>query len=133
MSPEDFVTYEQALALKKLGFKEDCDYNYSEDKELYKYDYHSDYYSGTSSDYDLFAPTLAQVQKWLWRDKKLYVYADGAIFDKDYEKPSYYPFILDIVSEHDEIGISDFNHYPTPEEALSAGITECLKILEKEG
>ena len=60
----------------------------------------------------------------------MYVYADGDIFYKNYENPSYYPVILDVVEEHDEICISNFNHYDTPEEALSAGITECIKLLE---
>ena len=136
MNTEDFVTYEQSLALKKLGFDYDCDYNYSEDKELYKYDYHSDFYSDTSSDSDLPAPTLAQAQEWLREKKSLYTFADGGVFDKG-DRPIYYPVILDVANEHNEISTNDniennWNKYYTPEEALSAGITECLKLLEKE-
>ena len=143
MNAEDFVTYEQGLALKKLGFREKCLYHYNilnefvpnnfnaEDETVTVDDLYDSLNTNTLSNIVCDIPTLAQVQKWLRKEKNLYVYADGAVFDKNYEKPSYYPCILDVISEHDKIGISDFNHYLTPEEALSAGITECIKILKE--
>ena len=141
MNTEDFVTYEQSITLKKLGFNEKCLFYYGPDKVLYpNYTFSTDILritdlycscNDSTNNYPIDDPTLAQVQKWLRKEKNLYVYADGAVFDKNYEKPSYYPCILDVISEHDKIGISDFNHYLTPEEALSAGITECIKILKE--
>ena len=119
MNTEDFVTYEQALALKKLGFNYDCDYYYSEDKELYKYDYHTEYYNGSNN--DLPAPTLAQVQKWLRKEKKL------SIEPFSYRKTQW---IMDIIN----LGTMDcpgiWDKHTSYEEALSAGINECLKLLK---
>ena len=122
MNTEDFVTYEQALALKKLGFNYDCDYCYSEDKELYKYDYHTEYYNGSNN--DLPAPTLAQVQKWLRKEKGIYI-EPILIYDKFYtdcKSPSRGKYWA----------VEHRKYYLSYEDALSAGITECLKLLEKE-
>lgn len=127
MNKEDFVTYKQALALKKLGFDYNCDYNYSEDKELYKYDYHSDFYSDTSSDSDLPAPTLAQAQKWLRKEKNLYVCVEIDITDT--VNNIFYWTIYKLPYKKQ---IRKTRNFDSPEEALSAGITECLKLLENE-
>ena len=134
MNTEDFVTYEQALALKKLGFDYKCNHFYHlyDDEEVISV---SKVYENFNI-YDRMwsAPTLAQTQKWLREKKSLYTFADGGVFDKG-DRPIYYPVILDVANEHNEISTNDniennWNKYYTPEKALSAAITECLKLLE---
>ena len=120
MNKEDFVTYEQAVALKKLGFNYDCDYCYSEDKELYKYDYHTEYYTRISN--DISAPTLAQAQKWLRKTKKHHV--DSSCIDKDTWHYTITELIDNVIVVRNELEFSSY------EEALSVGITECIKLLE---
>ena len=135
MPIEDFVTYEQALALKKLGFKEECLYHY-------RYSIFSDnYYESADGAYvsDLYkshnsksyeknvicdAPTLAQAQKWLRKEKDYYIeprlFYDKLHTDcKSSTRGKYWQI------EHGK-------YYFSYEEALSAGITECLKLLENE-
>ena len=134
MNTEDFVTYEQALALKKLGFKEEC---------LFFYNVHGEFnpnsvYDGYSDVNDASrslnfqgrsklagdAPTLAQAQKWLREKKDIIVLSTCNL---DYENGhSWYWFVDKIFA------VEDLEHsYKTYEEALSAGITECIKLLEK--
>ena len=76
MSIEDFVTYEQAVKLKRLGFKEECLYYYDEYDTIFANCDDGDvsvddlYYSYNSKPSKLCdAPTLAQAQKW-FREKK---------------------------------------------------------------
>ena len=126
MNTEDFVTYSQAVALKKLGFNYDCDYCYSEDKELYKYDYYTEYYTGVNI--DISAPTLSQTQKWFRKEKGLYLMYGMGQDRKNNSKFSWY-----VTDNHGYI-VSDLASevvFNSPEEALSAGITKCIEFLEK--
>lgn len=133
MNKEDFVTYEQALALKKLGFNERCLYYYNANEQIVanERDYQEevsvkDLYISYNSEYTSYnridAPTLAQAQKW-FRQKGYSIEAMLCV-NKTYR--------CDIFSiedfRHVSFKIMDMTSY---EEALSAGITECLKLLEK--
>ena len=69
-------------------------------------------------------PTLAQAQKWLRKNKKIYVYVMPTIISLC-EK--YFFIIRTSNGEKWEIN----NNHDSPEEALSTGITECFKLLEK--
>ena len=136
MNTEDFVTYEQALALKKLGFIEYCLYSYhkgvfdtignsyrSED-EVYVEDLYISYnLLSKDKQYEDYvdAPTLAQVQKWL------------RVKHKQSIEPKYDTYqwwcCMTNMSTSDWYDLD--KSYSSYEEALSAGITECLKLLEK--
>ena len=84
MNTEDFVTYETALTLKKLGFREECLYYYKHHRLIpnefmndsgYYYILLKDLYRSMNSENpdqgDICdAPTLAQVQEWLRKEKK---------------------------------------------------------------
>lgn len=139
MNTEDFVTYEQALALKKLGFDEKCLFAYNENVTLIPHHYTCD---GTVYTTDLYcssnkhyykdkdfcdAPTLAHAQKWLIKEKKYYVNPDADISDV---------WLWEIVNLRNSNLIcmwnqpNQHNHYNSYEKALSAGITECLKMLK---
>lgn len=137
MNIEDFVTYEQALALKKLGFDERCLYYYNVNEQIVanERDYQEevsvkDLYISYNSEYTSYnridAPTLAQAQKWLRKEKNLCVCSEIDIVDTEDNK--YFWTIYKLPSKKQIWKTISFD---SPEEALSAGITECLKILEK--
>lgn len=139
MNKEDFVTYEQALALKKLGFKEPCLYFYELINTLIPNHYDSGdervFINKLLKNYNkkyqdikgiCDAPTLAQVQKWLRKEKNLYVCSEIDIVDTEDNK--YFWTIYKLPSKKQ---IWKTTNFDSPEEALSAGITECLKLLEK--
>lgn len=150
---ENFVTYEQALVLKKLGFNWPVNHRYfarhfqemipdEDDFEDYiKANTCYDNCNGTEFyvDYVISAPTLAQVQKRLRTEHKTFVTSDVCF--KDYYKgnfsnPKYQYITVDMRKNSRASRIeSDYNRgmlYNTPEEALSAGITECLEFLRNE-
>lgn len=138
MNSEDFVTYEQALALKKLRFREDCLYYYKSG-EIYPncgglsaiivddyYDVHNYKSDVTLCD----APTLAQAQKWLREVKELIICVEPRFYRG--RRPLVgYSFHINEKENRPFTYIESEAPSNTYEEALSAGITECIKILEK--
>ena len=122
MEKEDFVTYEQAEKLKELEFGELVFYCYTEGDETLKVGEEPiNWNNGVSF---LSAPTLAQVQKWLRKEKNLFV-EPRLFYDKfhtDCKSP--------LRSKYWEV--EHGKNYFSYEEALSAGINECIKLLENE-
>lgn len=126
---EDFVTYEQAISLKKLGFDLKVNHYYDDEGYIIEnlVDYSEEVPHGEYTSYDNFnyedvcsAPTLAQAQKWL--REKGYSIETMLCVDKTYRC--------------DIFRIEDFKHIsfkiidiPSYEKALSEGITECINIL----
>ena len=125
MEKEDFVTCEQAYTLKELGFDLHAEYYYSRFTGLTRAAVPNNFNADCLI---LSAPTLVQVQKWLLKNKSKFVNYYFSIGDGAYEKDGYGFTITDIRSYK---SVSNFITYDTPEEALSAGITECLKLLEQ--
>lgn len=140
MNTEDFATYEQAVALRKLGFDWKCTHYYYNEK-LYEYspksysyyfisfDFNYNEYLDSDLNEDLFedfisAPTLAQVQKWILKNKNYYVSPNWDI-DKDL-------WVVDIKTKDEiiEVLVDDNPFFSSYEEALLTGITECIKLLE---
>ena len=122
---EDFVTYEQAVKLKELGFDWDTIAFYLETVLITKI---INWHTTNATDLPIFsAPTLAQAQKWL-REKGI-------------EVMSYYDYTTKTwIFEVCEIGDPHFYGYhsddfglnkPTYEQALSAGIDQALKFLKE--
>lgn len=138
MSKEDFVTYEQALALKKLGFNEECLFHYEENNEIYpngttrnfgntfeitcKHLYRI-FNKDKSRPYYIDAPTLAQVQKWF---RSIGYSIEPLSVDKH---EWLCPIAVYKGDKRDTIKMP--NSYVSYEEALSAGITECIKLLDE--
>lgn len=127
---EDFTTYEQALVLKELGFNNYCDYRYSDSKELYRHDEFSEYFVNEESvNSDLFAPTLYQAHRWLYK-------TFGLLIVLSFNNTERWCFIIKhiVTSERTDY---DYNigrikkevNFTTPEEALSKAISECLKFI----
>lgn len=117
MDTEDFVTYEQALVLKKLGFREKCDYKYY--IPLSDNPIPNDLLANPNEHIE--APTLAQAQKWLRKEKQI----DIEINVYHLGHREYRPVIY---NNNDNAII--LRPYCSYEEALLAGITKCLELLE---
>ena len=118
---EEFVTYEQAVKLKELGFDWKCDYWYYNVTKCQVSVHGSDCF-----DFDNMtkSPTLAQVQKWLREVKKILILIDiRGINEKVFH---WKIFNSDIFWTYS----SDVN-FDTYEEALSVGIDKTLEILKE--
>lgn len=146
---EDFVTYEQAIVLKRLGFNMNVNHYYDNDGELVESlaDYNNeDSFNSQETAYDDFnhgycdeiscsAPTLAQVRKWILDNHKIFITSD--LYFKDYQQgnysnPEYIYIVVDMRRHNDAFRIHSDNKgmfFRTSEDAISAGIDECLKIL----
>ena len=133
----DFVTYEQAKDLKILGFRKKCLYHYNKDGILFSNSssngegsgiYVEDLecsYNKKDNEY-IDAPTIYHTQKWLAKEKKYYINPDPDFSDS---------WFVDIVN----LKNSDLIHlwnveglpkvYYSYEDALAAGITETIKLL----
>lgn len=123
---EDFVTYEQAVKLKALGFDWNCHTWYHWDNWC------GLTYSGMCENHNMFekcisGPSLYQVQKWL-REKNIEVMSYY-----DYTTKTWIYEVCEIGEPHscgyhsDDFGLNK----STYEEAISAGIDTALEIYFK--
>lgn len=130
---EDFVTYEQAIKLKELGFKYPCNHYYSLDGGLLHEETENDQtnYIYCNTKYLISAPTLAQAQKWLRETKTIEV---GSTYEIVVNSGWFF-YIKDLVSSWEDFydieKLNDGDYYPTYELALSAGIDKVLATLKK--
>ena len=148
MEHEDFVTYEQALRLKELGFDWkvracyrrklilDDNPHYTEPKFVHNdtmrkrwtTNYNDNRCGGGSGKYYYSAPTLAQAQKWL-REKEIEV---GVFGDFEGELPTgKWVWLIRKFNTHlfDTVFTEDDIRFDTYEKALSAGIDKALELL----
>ena len=121
MAQEDFVTYEQAVKLKELGFDWECDYVYYCDI-IVKYEQLHEINKKES----ISAPTLAQTQKWLREVKGVKVYVKPLFSSEEYEYWISFKFQMFNVGD-ERYGVEE-----TWEYALSEGINEAIKLVKKE-
>ncbi len=143
MTPEDYVSYPIALALKKAGFDEPCDHYYcafDNETDVRFWSIHpAQSQNGLRIPKDTVvadAPTLAQAQKWL-REKGIHISvnpymgydvdADGALYN---EYPSWGFELMDVASA-DFMNDAGGNH-TSYESALSAGIAAALELINNE-
>ena len=136
MTHEDFVNFEQAKALKELGFdwKVFFQFNYRT-KEIEPNEGNSYSEGGPFDTYDVLedvtkygcipAPTLAQAQKWL-REIKGKIIIPCVMHIENIMKYDFY--IAD-----EPIDLFDYSDgFDTYEQALSAGIDKALEFLKSE-
>lgn len=126
---EDFVTFEQAIKLKELGFKCPCNHYYSLDGGLLHEETENSQtnYIHCNSKYLISAPTLGQAQKWL-REKEIEV-GVSAEFDGELRTGQWVWLMREFTTHlFDTVFPEDIN-YDTYEEALSKGIDEALNYL----
>lgn len=112
---EDFVTFEQAVKLKELGFDWECISKYNEE---HKFVICAKFRDNNQSDWDISAPTLSQAQKWLREVKGIDVH-----YDYGRNKWTYYWGRRWSQALYEE-------EYDTPIDALSAGIDKVLEYLK---
>lgn len=117
MNTEDFVTYQQAVKLKELGFSEAVNHYYVDGFDTVRFN--PNYFDYSKSENLISAPTIWETWKWLRVEKDLYV-------EPQFMKMDAYTY--EILSSHGLHKI-DFTVYNSPEEAISEGITECLGLL----
>lgn len=132
MCTEDYVTLEVARLLKEKGFKEMCHaywWVYKNLNRLDNYDYRftKEWLEANHECYDevLLAPTLYEAQKWLRKEKGLYV-------EVSYMTGDYYIYDILTIPQHDLVGLNEPRHFSYPntyEEVLNAGIFEALKLI----
>jgi hypothetical protein len=109
---KEFIKYEQALALKELGFNEPCFATYDEDKEFEIQDFEQNY--DTFPSHIIAAPLYQQAFRW---------------FREKYQIDSWiYPNLNGLYSVSNirrGVGLGKVSEYQTYEEAE----LECLKKL----
>lgn len=124
MAHEDFVTYEQSVKLKELGFDWECNHWYhplEPDKIIECQTYCN--YNGFERPYS--APTLSQVQKWMREGKDIHIQSKICFIKFDW-----YAQLIKGLSYHPKI-ICATTHFDTYEQALSAGIDKALELLKE--
>lgn len=118
---EELVTLEAAKLLKEKGFNEYCknviDINNILSETLYRT-------NGNLPKQCFSSPTQSIAQKWLRETKDLHI---GICYS---HKLFWYYEIMS-VSNHVLVGLANRPsiHYNTYEEALEAGLVECLKLI----
>ena len=124
---EDFVTYEQAVKLKELGFKYPCNHYYSLDSGLLHEETENDQtnYIHCNSKYLISAPTMSQAVKWLREVKGVKVYVKPLFSSEEYEY--WISFKFRGYGGDEDYGVKD-----SWENALSAGIDQAFKLLKEE-
>ena len=114
---KEFVSYEQALALKELGFNEPCFDFYDNDKELF---YNSDNENKIHIGYQVNAPTFSQVFRW-FREKYGY---DSQV---TYTQNKYLGFVADHKTGYYLAATNDFSIHEEAEDALIDKLIELIK------
>lgn len=123
---EDFVTYEQAVKLKELGFNYKCNHLYSIENPnniIRTSNYHN---KAVITD-TILAPTLSQVQKWLREVKGISIEPISCGFD-DNDNAVWSSFICLLKSKKENNQTALFKSY---EQALSEAIDKALEILKQ--
>ena len=128
---EDFVTFEQAMKLKDLGFDWDCHAYYDKRRQdgvidralkFQNYNYDNDYMNSVS------APTIYQAQKWLREVQNIHIEI------KYTSNPQYEPWVgkVVVIENYPKVNtIINTDTCDTYEEALSEGIDNALGLLKE--
>ena len=131
---KEFFSYEQAVALKELGFEaspigghQQGSVFYFENGKIY-YDYRP-IYSSTSHVGQILAPLKQQVFRWFREKHKLYAHVrESYSFDNSLE------FVAQINGSHISHGIKDkpINRFDTYEEAENTCIDKLIELAKQQ-
>jgi thymidylate synthase len=121
---KEFIPYEQALALKELGFDEPCFGWYdSEYQEILNYD-HTHNYCGWLNGNHCSAPTFSQSFRWFREKYGL----EGVIQQaKDF---TWYRWEISQYNEDGKKYVADWYEYKTYEEAELACLNKLIEIVK---
>ena len=125
---EDYVSYEQSVKLKELGFNWECNHFYDEDKELIKYDFHQEFYDEELYADCILAPTLSQVHKWLREVHHIDINIDSVYHILDTGDEIMYGLRISNQRTFQREFYQNYNSY---EEALSIGIDKAFELLNE--
>ena len=114
----EFIPYEQALALKELGFDEPCFASYVKESKEFTTRGFADFYK----EQQIYAPLYQQAFRWFREKYNLYHVITIADLGK-YESGN--PDFQSAIYSKDPVVITMMNNYKTYEEAE----LECLKKL----
>jgi hypothetical protein len=120
---KEFVTYEQALALKELGFDEPClGYYFGKDREVYMSNEYvmAPFNPDLDSKIIFRAPTYSQAFRWFREKYKLV--AAITVENDDFDYTIYIPW--EIKEEHDS---TRFTSYEEAEQACLDKLIEICK------
>lgn len=138
MKKEDYVSLEVAMLLDRVGYSEDCSRLYviyaNGESDLYipRYDISSTYHLSRIKDggmQDEFrAPTLQDVQKWLWEKYELLV---TAFLEAPFAKPYRFMYcIQDAKNALDDYRTTvSTQSFDSIQKALNEGIIETFKLI----
>ncbi len=121
---KEFVTYEQALALKELGFDEPCLAGYDLNKSMYV-SYVSIEDSQYYSSFELKAPLKQQVFRWFREKHNLLGYVDSDTQEYGIE---YSYHINDLIKGHTHFQL----YIDSYEQAEQACIDELIKLSKQQ-
>lgn len=135
---EDFVTYEQAVKLKKFGFDWDCGYYYDEITQKFKPNTNDSYCELSTNDLlwnnnkmwrCTSAPTLSQVQKW-FREVKGIIICIEPRFYRNKRPLMGYDYRLFNKDDGCYSNIKAETIYDTYEQAVLAALNKILELLK---
>ena len=137
------MSYELALKLKECGFDEPCDSYYdkacaSDDEYWYTKREEAYNWNGLDSDCQISAPSLYAAQKWLREKKGIAINVIAHDISDKYREGEYHweEVYLPNFSEeghqwHDWFIYGKHPLFDTYEEALSDGLNQMLRLIEK--
>ncbi len=136
---EYYVSYEQAVKLQELGFDWEClhfyPYNCLAIKKNCSHGNFNSFEMRFNGKYGAIysAPRIDQAQAWLREVKEIIVWTSPEFYEGDVlEDVRWYFYAQPLYNLRKQLGGKvDCKYYPTYELALSAGITEALKLLEE--
>ena len=137
---KEFITYEQALALKELGFDQKCVAYYSVDKQQlnlvngYNSLMFADYVHLANTVKNVPAPLYQQAFRWFREKHNLHSHISLGISDEqDRSEFEYdeYTFVIEGVKELDFNNYGEESFYKTPEEAELECLIKLIEIVEQ--
>lgn len=133
MNKEDYVSLEVARLLKEKGYNIPCRTSRKKNGELIMYEIEQSVDNMTSIGnecYEFLCPTLYEAQKWLWKEKDIYISVlphysrKYEIIEYEYRIATYF----DLLEKPCKWKKSK-EYYEIYEQCLNNGILEALKIL----
>jgi hypothetical protein len=118
---KEFVSYEQALALKELGFDEECFGGYDIDKELYIGYENNEILFNPS--YYIITPLKQQVFRWFREKHNI----DFAVLEKYKDLGKFYGGYVN----QNDVRVSFGSDFKTYEEAEDACIDRLIEIVKQ--
>ena len=122
---KEFIPYEQALALKELGFDEPCFATYDEDRNFELQDFLQTY--ETFPSHIVAAPTFSQAFRWFREKHNLH----GCV-DLHVSNPTHWYIRIDNIVENDYLYHSEDENlkFNTYEEAELACLRKLIEIVK---